>query len=159
MIIREINRQDNIQIAFIIRNVITEMKAPKTGTAFSDPELDFLSEAYNGPKSKYFIIEDSGEILGGAGINPLSQSDHSVCELQKMYFLNKARGKGWGETMIEKCLSHARDNDFNSCYIETMSFMKSAQKLYIKKGFEYIDKPLGETGHTNCNVWMIKYFK
>ena len=159
MVIREINCQDNIQIASIIRNIIIEMNAPKTGTAFSDPELDFLSNAFGGPRSKYFIIEDSGEILGGAGINPLSQSDNSICELQKMYFLKKARGKGWGEIMIDKCLSYARDNDFKSCYIETMNFMKSAQKLYIKKGFEYIDKPLGQTGHINCNVWMIKYFK
>ena len=159
MTIREINHQDNIQIALIIRDVITEMKAPKAGTAFSDPELNFLSDSFSGSRSKYFIIEDNGKILGGAGINPLSHYNHLVCELQKMYFLNNARGKGWGEMIIDKCLCHAKENDFNSCYIETMSFMKAAQKLYLKKGFKYIAKPIGKTGHVNCDTWMIKHFK
>ena len=158
MIIREINHQDNIQIAQIIRKVITEMKAPKKGTAFSDPELDFLSIAFTNSRSKYFILESNENILGGAGINLLNDYHSSVCELQKMYFLNEARGKGWGEIMIDKCLLHAKENNFSSCYIETMSFMKSAQKLYLKKGFKYISKPLGNTGHKNCDVWMIKHF-
>ena len=35
--------------------------------------------------------------------------------------------------------------------------MKIAQKLYLKKGFNYIEKPMGNTGHNNCDVWMIKH--
>ena len=34
--------------------------------------------------------------------------------------------------------------------------MKSAQKLYLKKGFKYIENPIGNTGHSSCPVWMIK---
>jgi putative acetyltransferase len=34
--------------------------------------------------------------------------------------------------------------------------MEAAQKLYNKVGFEYLDKPLGNTGHTSCPVWMLK---
>jgi putative acetyltransferase len=37
-----------------------------------------------------------------------------------------------------------------------MPYMKAAQKLYQKKGFEYIERPMGSTGHTSCSVWMIK---
>ena len=37
--------------------------------------------------------------------------------------------------------------------------MKAAQKLYLKKGFYYIDGPIGNTGHTSCNVWLIKKLK
>ncbi|MDA9685361.1 GNAT family N-acetyltransferase [Flavobacteriaceae bacterium] len=158
MIIREINNQDNDQIAIIIRKVIIEMKAPKTGTAFADPELDLLSFAFEGPRSKYFILENNGSILGGAGINSLNDYDSSFCELQKMYFLPEARGQGLGEIMMDKCLFHAIENNFKSCYIETMSFMKAAQKLYLKKGFKFINKPLGNTGHKNCNIWMLKHF-
>ena len=47
----------------------------------------------------------------------------------------------------------------DKCYIETMPNMISAQKLYLKKGFEYIDKPMGNTGHTACPVWMLKDLK
>jgi len=65
MTIREIKTKDNSQIVAIIRKVITELKAPKMGTAFTDPELDFLSNAFKGIRSKYFIIEDNVKILGG----------------------------------------------------------------------------------------------
>jgi putative acetyltransferase len=34
--------------------------------------------------------------------------------------------------------------------------MLKAQKLYLKKGFKYIDSPLGNTGHNACPVWLIK---
>jgi len=76
-----------------------------------------------------------------------------------MYFEKEARrGKGWGEKMIDICLNHAKENDFNICYIETISFMIAAQKLYLKKGFKHIYKPMGGIGHTNCDVWMKKHF-
>ena len=159
MNIREIKLEDNIHISKVIRKVIVELKAPKTGTAFADPELDHLSIAYKGNRSIYFIIENNDKILGGAGINPLRDSDEFICELQKMYFTETARGKGWGEKMIDKCLTYAIDKGYKFCYIETMDFMKAAQKLYLKKGFDFISKPMGNTGHTNCNVWMIKKLK
>ena len=34
--------------------------------------------------------------------------------------------------------------------------MKAAVKLYNKYGFKNLDKPMGNTCHYNCNVWMIK---
>jgi len=159
MNIREIKLEDNVQISKVIRKVIVELKAPKTGTTFADPELDHLSIAYKGNRSIYFIIENNDKILGGAGINPLRDSDELICELQKMYFTENARGKGWGEKIIDKCLTYAIDKGYKFCYIETMDFMKAAQKLYLKKGFDFISKPMGNTGHTNCNVWMIKKLK
>jgi len=159
MKIREIIPQDDSQIGALIRKVITESKAPKTGTSFSDPELDSLSLAFSGQRSIYLIVEDNDLIMGGAGINPLNGSNNRICELQKMYFLNEARSKGWGGKILDMCLKYAIENSFKSCYIETMTFMKAAQKLYLKRGFKYIDKPIGNTGHINCNIWMIKKFK
>ena len=37
-----------------------------------------------------------------------------------------------------------------------MHNMKDAQNLYTKYDFSYIDRPLGNTGHTSCPVWMLK---
>ena len=157
MIIRKIKDHDNDKIASIIKKVIIEMKAPKIGTAYADPNLNMLSQDYKMPRSIYYILEHNNEILGGAGINLLNHCSQNVCELQKMYFLKKARGRGWGESIINKCLKFAKDQNFKSCYLETLSSMKIAQKLYLKKGFSYIEKPMGNTGHNNCDVWMIKH--
>ena len=102
MIIRKIKDHDNNKIASIIKKVIVEMKAPKVGTAYADPNLNMLSQDYKMSRTIYYILEHNNEILGGAGINLLNQCSQNVCELQKMYFLEKARGRGWGELIINK---------------------------------------------------------
>ena len=158
MRIRLINKMDNKKIAATIRKVIIEMGAPKIGTAYEDEELEALFEAYQKDRFIYFVLEHGNEILGGAGIAPLKNDNPSICELQKMYFLQKARGKGFGKKMIQKCIEFAIASDFKQCYIETMPNMQDAQKLYIKTGFEYIDHSMGNTGHSSCTIWMLKSF-
>jgi putative acetyltransferase len=159
MIIREIQPEDNKQIADVIRQVFISDDYPKTGTAFADSQLDFMYETYNNPKAIYFVVEENGKIIGGAGLSQLDNSEENICELQKMYFLQEARGKGIGFEMIQKCLQKAKEFGYEKCYLETLPEMLNAQKLYIKVGFEYLCAPLGGTGHTNCPVWMLKELK
>jgi len=157
MKIREIHPADNAALAQVIRSVLIELGVPKEGTAYADKELDAMYEAYRSDRSMYFVVEDAqGEIVGGAGIAPLKEGDAQTCELQKMYFNLQIRGRGLGDLMIEKCIDFARAQGFEQCYIETMPNMLAAQKLYVKKGFKYIDHPLGNTGHCNCPIWLIK---
>ncbi len=157
IIIREIQKQDNVSIAAVIRKVLEDLNVPKVGTAYADPQLDWLFESYNQlPKSLYFVVEKEGRIIGGAGIGPLENEAESVCELQKMYFLEEARGLGLGAKIIEKCLQAAKEFGYEKCYLETMPFMDAAQKLYQKNGFEYLSTPMGNTGHSSCPVWMLK---
>jgi putative acetyltransferase len=156
ILIREIQSEDNQQIANVIREVFIVDNYPKTGTAFADQQLDFMFETYDRPKAIYYVLEKEGKIIGGAGISQLDNSDENICELQKMYFLHEARGKGLGFRVIQMCLEKATAFGFEKCYLETLPEMKTAQHLYIKSGFEYIDAPLGATCHTSCPIWMIK---
>ena len=156
MIIRKIQKEDNLAISKVIRTVLIEYNVPKVGTAYADPQLDCMFETYNLPKSIYFVVENEGEIIGGAGVSQLKNGDASICELQKMYFLSEARGLGIGSKMMEHCLKSAKDIGYKKCYLETMPDMIAAQKLYKNFGFEYLCEPLGNTGHTSCPVWMIK---
>ncbi len=132
------------------------MKVPLKGTAYADRELDNMYKAYSIPRSRYFVVEFNGQILGGAGIMPLNKGAKNICELQKMYLDPKARGKGVGTNLLELCLSFARENNFSLCYLETMPYMLDAQELYRKNGFIYINNPMGDTGHYSCPVWMTK---
>jgi putative acetyltransferase len=156
ILIREIQKKDNQQIAAVIREVFISDDYPKTGTAFADSQLDFMFEAYDKPKATYFVVENNGKIIGGAGVDQLENSKENICELQKMYFLKEARGKGLGLQMIEKCLATATEFGYSNCYLETLPEMLVAQSLYKKVGFEYLCAPMGNTGHTTCPVWMIK---
>ena len=154
--IREVREEDNAALAKAIRKVLIDIGVPKVGTAYADPELDFMYHAYQTNRSAYFVIEEDGVVLGGAGIAPLVGEDSKICELQKMYFLAQGRGRGFGQQMIHHCLAYAKAQNFKMCYLETLPYMEAAQKLYLKTGFNYIDGPMGSTGHTSCNVWLTK---
>jgi len=154
--IRLVEQDDNKDLAKVLRNVLLEMGVPKVGTAYADPELDAIYESYQSSHSDYWVVCYGKQIFGGAGIAPLVGGAESYCELQKMYFSPQARGRGLGKKMIKLCLQKAKHYGFMNCYLETMPNMLDAQKLYRKMGFQYIEKPLGNTGHYSCPVWMIK---
>lgn len=155
-IIRDITKKDNPQIAQVIRGVLIEFGVPKVGTAYADKSLDHMFETYNSKKKAYFVVEENNLILGGAGFCQLENFDGNVCELQKMYFAPEVRGRGVGARMMKTCLDKAKEFGFQKCYLETMPYMVDAKKLYSKSGFINLEKPLGDTGHYSCNVWMIK---
>ena len=155
-IIRPITQKDNVQIATVIRSVLIDFGVPKVGTAYADVSLDSMFETYEADKMAYFVVEEDGQVIGGGGIAQLDHYNGPVCELQKMYFLPVARGRGLGTLMIDKCLKQAKDFGFEQCYLETMSYMEAAQKLYKKYGFQTLEGPMGDTGHHACGVHMLK---
>jgi putative acetyltransferase len=155
-IIREIESKDNSELAKVVRSVIVEMGAPKIGTAYEDKATDQMFETYQKEKATYFVVEYQHKIVGGAGIAQLDNFEGNICELQKMYFLPIARGKGLGSRLISVCLDKAKELGFESCYLETLPYMKDAVKLYKKYGFLSLEKPMGNTCHYACNVWMLK---
>jgi putative acetyltransferase len=155
-IIREIKPTDNSQIAKVVRSVILEMGAPKVGTAYEDKATDNMFETYQKKNSTYFVLEKDNTVIGGAGVAQLDGFNGNICELQKMYFLPIARGKGLGSKLINICLEKAKEFGFEKCYLETLPYMTDAVKLYKRNGFTNLDKPMGNTSHYNCNVWMLK---
>ena len=138
-------------MAAIIREVMTSFGAFGPGFAINDPEVDAMSANYSGPRAVFFVVEDGGRVLGGGGIAPLADAEADVCELRKMYFLPAARGRGLGEKMLRWCLDAARERGFRRCYLETLTGMDAAMKLYTKSGFKPLCGPLGNTGHVGCD--------
>jgi len=153
--IRPIEPGDDPAVASIIRAVMPEFGARGPGFAIDDPEVDFMSRAYGRPGAAYFVVEreDTGRVVGGAGVAPLEGGDAVTCELRKMYFLPEARGLGLGERVLRRCLTVARALGYERCYLETLEGMKAARRLYERFGFERLPRPLGATGHFGCDAW------
>jgi len=155
--VREIEAGDNLYLAEIIREVLGEFGANRSGFAAVDPETDRMFQSYNQSKSAYFVAVDTDDnVKGGGGLAPLKGGGHNVCEIQKMYLLKDARGYGIGAKLLELCLEKARSFGFRMVYIETMAEMEVARDLYARYGFKSIAQPMGNTGHDGCNFWMMK---
>ena len=156
LIIKTIQLKDNAALAKIIRSSLAEFGANKPGTVYFDDTTDHLFELFQQPGSIYYIAEQEGELLGGAGIFPTETLPAETCELVKMYLKPEARGKGLGKLLIEKCLEFAKGFGYLQVYIETMPELRKAVAVYEKFGFQYLNGPLGNTGHFGCDVWMLK---
>lgn len=154
--IRPIRLADNPAVADLIRTVMPEFGASGPGFAIHDPEVDAMTDAYPAPRAAYWVIEVDGKVLGGGGIAPLDGGADDICELRKMYFMPALRGRGAGRALIERCLQFARAAGFRQCYLETLSGMDDAQRLYRAAGFSQIPRPLGNTGHFSCDKYFIR---
>ena len=153
--IRPITAADNIAVAAIIRKVMPEFGADGPGFAIHDAEVDDMHGAYAREGRAYFVVELDGRVCGGAGIAPLV-GEAGVCELRKMYFLRELRGLGAGDALMRHCLQAARALGYARCYLETLTGMDAAQKLYARHDFEPLCSALGSTGHFGCNRFFIR---
>ena len=156
MIIRKIKPSDNSKIEQIIKSTILEFNLPMTGTAYEDHETENMFQSYQENNEIYFILEDNGNVVGGGGIKRLKDNKEDVCELQKMYFSPKARGKGYGKILFNKCMEEAKKMGFKQCYLETSAVLEAAIHIYQKNKFQHLKGPLDGTGHYSCGVWMLK---
>jgi len=154
--LRPVGPADRPALAAIIRRVMSEFGAGGTGFSIHDPEVDAIDRAYAGPRAAYFVVEEDGVVLGGAGIAPLAGADAETCELRKMYLLPAARGRGLGARLLERCLAAARERGFARCYLETFHTMADARALYESFGFIALAGPLGATGHFGCDAWLVR---
>lgn len=154
--IREIREQDNHRLAEIIRKTLVEFGANKPGTVFYDASTDRLSEVFKINSSAYFVASVDGEITGGAGIYPSPGLPQDTCELVKMYLLPQARGRGLGRELLSRCIEYASKTGYRHVYLETMPELYLAIALYEKFGFRRLTGPLGNTGHSGCDIWMIR---
>jgi putative acetyltransferase len=154
--IRNIQPEDNQQLAVIIRAALEEFGANKPGTVYFDPTTDDLFQLFQTSRSRYFVAENENGLLGGGGIYPTDGLPADTCELVKMYLRPEARGLGLGRLLIEKSLEAAREEGFGKVYLETMPELKNALLAYENLGFKYLDGPMGNSGHFGCGLWMVK---
>ncbi len=153
--IREIEEKDDKIVEKIIRDCLIEFGANHKGTAWEDPDLCRFSKIYNTEGNRYWVAEDEDmNILGGVGIGKLDEKS-GICELQKMYCIKEARGKGVAQKLMEKALEYAKDY-YSKCYLETLSNMVRAQKFYEKNGFYRVYEQVVQTEHFACDVRYIK---
>jgi putative acetyltransferase len=68
-----------------------------------------------------------------------------------MYFHEALRGQGLGRQLLRRCLQAARELGYERCYLETLTGMDAAMRLYESAGFRPLEAPLGNTGHFGCD--------
>ncbi len=154
--LRLIQKEDNAEIAAVIRKVFREFKIDRPGTVYFDPTTDDLFTLFQTPGSVYWIALDGSGIIGGCGIFPTPALPDCCAELVKFYLAAEYRGKGIGRMLMEKSIKSAGEMGYKQIYLESMPELDKAISMYEKAGFRSIDHPMGKSGHFGCDIWMLK---
>lgn len=155
--IRHIEQKDNVLLANIIRSCFHDYGVKCTaGTVYQDPTTDDLYSLFQTPKSLLWVAELEGELVGCCGIFPTENLPENCTELVKFYISENGRGKGIGRLLLEKTINTAREFGYSQVYLESIPEFSTAVSIYEKQGFKFLEKPLGNTGHSGCNLWMLK---
>jgi len=156
MKIRQVKESDNPHLSKMIKKVFEEHDAPKNGTVYSDPTTDHLYESFQIEKSVLWVAENNNKILGCCGVYPTTGLPEQCVELVKFYLPKESRGKGIGKILMEKSIDWAGKFGYSELYIESLPQFSKAVNMYQKQGFIKLNNPLGASGHTSCNIWMLK---
>jgi len=155
VIFRKVRKVDNAPLANMIRQVFREHHAPQAGTVYSDPTTDDLYGLFRKARSVLWVAEIDGLAQGCCGIYPTIGLDPTDAELVKYYLAENARAKGTGRQLLERCIDSARELGYERLYLESLPHFAKALGIYEKLGFRHLSGPLGDSGHTGCNIWML----
>ncbi|HLP93843.1 MAG TPA: GNAT family N-acetyltransferase [Saprospiraceae bacterium] len=156
MNIRKVQKEDEPQLAALIRAVFEEHNAPTEGTVYSDPTTDHLYDLFQAERAVLWVAAVNGELVGCCGVYPTEGLPNDTAELVKFYILSKARGIGIGKQLMEKAISSAGAFGYRNIYLESMPEFAKAVSIYQKLGFHSLDSAMGNSGHTSCTIWMLK---
>ncbi|MCJ8154404.1 GNAT family N-acetyltransferase [Chryseobacterium sp. SSA4.19] len=155
-IIRKVEISDNEALARLIRDTFIEHQAPKEGTVYSDPTTANLYGLFRKEGSVLWVGEVGGIIAGCCGIYPTEGLPAHFAELVKFYLLPIARGKGLGKALMDQSIISAKEMGYQNLYLESLPEFSKAVNMYKKMGFELLERPLGNSGHSSCTLWMVR---
>lgn len=127
-----------------------------------DPSInlaDYVTDSFSLKKVKYeledenstfFIAEMDKKAVGYAKLRENSEVDcvknENSVELQRIYILDKVKGKNVGKMLMRRCFDEAKQKGFDTLWLGVWSQNFSAQKFYGKLGFEQIGEMQFEYG-------------
>lgn len=134
---------------------------------FDDPHdlANYVTESFslaqieselNDRDSTFFIIEADARAVGYAKLRDNSlveclKGDEAI-ELQRIYILEKAKGKGVGEALMRRCFDRARAKNYTKIWLSVWEQNLAAQRFYEKFGFVKVGEhqfPYGNAIGTN----------
>ena len=133
--LRPFKKDDAEGVKNLILSVLTK-EYPFDKSAYSDSDLDKIGEVYGGVKDAFFVIEDSGKIVGTVGI----KEDGSTESLLRRLFVDSGyRKKGYGTKLLKTAIDFCRGKGYKHIYFRCTDRMTDAMKLCEKAGFKEIE--------------------
>lgn len=133
--LRQFKKDDAGAVKDLILAILTK-EYPFDKSAYSDSDLDRIGEVYGGEKESFFVIDESGQIVGTAGIKKESKDE---ALLRRFFVDTKHRRRGYGTQLLDRAINFCRDNGYKKIYFRCTDKMLDAMNLCLKKGFKEVE--------------------
>ncbi len=108
-----------------------------------DEELNHLTQIYSKPQGNIWLVWQNQEVAGSIAVKRL---DEKNCEMKRLYLTPSARGKGLAKQLINSAIGFAREANYQTMKLDTLSSMTAAIQLYLNFGFvsthQYVHNPI-----------------
>jgi DNA-binding MarR family transcriptional regulator/GNAT superfamily N-acetyltransferase len=115
-------------------------------------------QAPGAPPKQLWIAERNGRVAGSVFCMP-SEGVEGSAQLRMLYVEPDARGLGIGQTLVDQCVSFARDAGYERMRLWTHSIQQAARRCYAKAGFEIVEewdhRSFGKNLH--AEVWEQRF--
>ncbi|ESA35211.1 gcn5-related n-acetyltransferase [Leptolyngbya sp. Heron Island J] len=97
-------------------------------------DIDVVQVENHYQKGEFWVVEQSGQIVGTAAYCPISRGEQAV-EIRKMYLLPMARGQGLGRFLLGQLEAAIAARGFKEIWLETATVLKEAVCMYETSGY------------------------
>jgi ribosomal protein S18 acetylase RimI-like enzyme len=126
-----LNDLNSLSELFDLYRIFYQQKSDLSGAR------EFIKERLNNEESVVFIAFDENNPIGFVQLYPSfsSVSMKRTWVLNDLYVSESVRGKGFGEKLIKKSITFAKDTGAKGILLETNIENVTAQRLYERIGF------------------------
>jgi DNA-binding MarR family transcriptional regulator/GNAT superfamily N-acetyltransferase len=110
------------------------------------------------PPKNLWVAERNGAIAGSVFVMP-SDGIPGSAQLRMLYVEPDARGLGIGRTLVDQCVTFARNAGYERMRLWTHTIQESARRLYAGAGFETVEsKPHHAFGKDLVSeIWELRF--
>ena len=133
-VIRDWQPEDRDAAATVIKTVLAEYGLPWQPES-ADRDVIEVESAYLDLGGEFWVVEQNSTLVGTAAYQPIARG-HNAVEIRKMYLLPSIRSKGLGKYLLTQLESAIAVKDYQEIWLETVSILKEAVKLYELNGYQ-----------------------
>jgi len=148
MNIRKFEKGDGDKVKTLILSILTS-EYPFDKNAFSDSDLNNITEAYSGGRDVFLVGDVDSDIVGTIGVK---EEGPDSALIRRFFVSSKFRGRGYGKRLMEEALRLCKSNNFKHVIFQGTNRMIQAIELCKKTGFK-------EEEHLDLGGFFIYKFK
>lgn len=103
----------------------------------ADDSAENILKRYGEPAGKIFLATVDEKIAGCVAFHKMNFE--KSCELKRLFVKPEYRGLKLGKKLLAKAIDEAKKIGYKKIYLDTLSTLENACRLYEKFGFKKID--------------------